>query len=128
MQVKGGLFEILNKIKTRPGLYIGRPSVSDLFMFLVGYKTARRELGIKPTEEEVRFYQDFHQFVEKKYHLHTSNAWAKIIMLYCPDEKQGFELFFQLLEEFQQLSHREIHSDGVKERETLSTGDRGFCS
>jgi len=46
MEVKGGLFEILSKIKARPGLYIGRPSLSDLFMFLVGYKTARRELGI----------------------------------------------------------------------------------
>lgn len=74
MEVKAGLFEILNQIKSRPGLYIGRPSVSELFMFLAGYKIARRELGIKPTEEEVTFYQNFHQFVEKKYHLHTSNA------------------------------------------------------
>jgi hypothetical protein len=118
MQVKAGLFEILTKIKARPGLYIGRPSVSDLFMFLVGYKTAKRELGIKPTEEEVRFYQDFPQFVENKYHLHTSNSWAKIIMLYCPDEKKGFELFFQLLEEFQQVSDQEIHADKVEEKET----------
>ena len=66
MEVKGGLFEILSKIKARPGLYIGRPSLSDLFMFLVGYKTARRELGIEPTAEEIRFYQEFHQFVENK--------------------------------------------------------------
>jgi hypothetical protein len=57
MEVKGGLFEILAKIKARPGLYIGRPSLSDLFMFLAGYKTARRELGIEPTVEEMRFYQ-----------------------------------------------------------------------
>jgi hypothetical protein len=103
IKVQGGLFEILDKIKARPGLYIGRPSVSDLFMFLVGYKTARRELGIEPNQEEVKFYQEFHQFVEKKYNLHTSNAWASIIMLYCPDEKHGFERFFQLLEEFRQL-------------------------
>ena len=57
MEVKGGLFDILAKIKARPGLYIGRPSLSDLFMFLAGYKTARRELGIEPTVEEMRFYQ-----------------------------------------------------------------------
>jgi hypothetical protein len=118
MPVKGSLFEILGKIKARPGLYIGRSSVSDLFMFLVGYKTARRELGIEPTQEEVKFYQEFHQFVEKKYNLHTSNAWAKIIMLYSPDEKQGFERFFQLLEEFQQ-QHQEVYKDGVEEREAL---------
>jgi hypothetical protein len=119
-KVQGGLFEILDKIKARPGLYIGRPSVSDLFMFLVGYKTARRELGIEPNQEEVRFYQEFHQFVEKKYNLHSSNAWAKIIMLYCPDEKQGFERFFQLLEEFQQ-EQQTVNSDGVEEKEVVTS-------
>jgi hypothetical protein len=74
MQVQGSLFQILDKIKARPGLYIGRPSVSDLFMFLVGYKTAKRGLGIEPNREELRFYQEFHQFVEKKYNLHTSHS------------------------------------------------------
>ena len=119
MKVKGGLFEILAKIKARPGLYIGRPSVSDLFMFLVGYKTARRELGIELTAEEMRFYREFHQFIEKKYNLHTSNAWAKIIMLYSLDENQGFERFFQLLEEFQKPQSQEVHPDGVEDNETV---------
>ncbi|HBL09939.1 MAG TPA: hypothetical protein DD379_00550 [Cyanobacteria bacterium UBA11162] len=119
MEVKGGLFQILTKVKAKPGLYIGRPSLSDLFMFLVGYKTARRELGIEPTAEEIRFYQEFHQFVEKKYNLHTSNAWAKIILLYCPDEKQGFERFFELLEEFQPLWYQDAHTHGVEEKEPI---------
>jgi hypothetical protein len=120
MEAKGSLFEILDKIQAKPGLYIGRPSVSDLFMFLVGYKTARRELGIEPTQEEVKFYQEFHQFVEKKYNLCTSNAWAKIIMLYCPDEKQGFERFFQLLEEFQQLE-RGVNPDEGEKKEVVTS-------
>lgn len=98
--MSGGLFEILDKIKARPGMYIGTASISDLFMFLVGYKTARRELSIELTESEAEFYEDFHNFVERKYKLHTSNSWAKIIMLYCHDEKAGFEKFFQLLSEF----------------------------
>ena len=102
MDSKGGLFEILGKIKARPGMYIGKPSVSDLFMFLVGYKTARRELGIESTEEEIDFYQKFHDFVERRYKVRTSNSWAKIIMLYCHDEKDGFERFFNLLDEFKQ--------------------------
>ncbi|GBF81241.1 hypothetical protein [Aphanothece sacrum] len=119
MEVKGGLFDILAKIKARPGLYIGRPSVSNLFMFLVGYKTARKELEIEATVEEMRFYQEFHQFVEKKYNLHTSNTWAKIILLYCPDEKQGFEHFFELLEEFQKPHSHEIHANDVEDKEVI---------
>ncbi|MEG3439243.1 hypothetical protein V0288_19110 [Pannus brasiliensis CCIBt3594] len=115
MEKKASLLEILAKIKQRPGLYIGRPSVSDLFMFLVGYKTARRELGIEPTAEEIQFHQEFHPFVENKYNVKTSNSWAKIIMLYCSDEKHGFDQFFQLLEEFQQKKERRKPAERIEE-------------
>jgi hypothetical protein len=101
MKSTGGLFGILTKIEARPGMYIGRRSVLDLFMFLVGYKTARRELGLELTKEEVIFYEKFHGFVEDRYQIHSSNSWARIIMFYVQDEHQGFQRFFELLEEFQ---------------------------
>ena len=41
------LFEVLEKIEKSPGMYIGRPSVSDLFMFIVGYEFARGEMDIE---------------------------------------------------------------------------------
>ncbi len=41
-----GVYEILSKIREKPGMYIGRPSVSDLFMFLVGYECRSSELEI----------------------------------------------------------------------------------
>ncbi|MBD0265024.1 MAG: hypothetical protein ICV78_20570, partial [Tolypothrix sp. Co-bin9] len=77
------LFDILQKIKVKPGMYIGRASVSDLFMFLVGYKTALREFKIESTEDEMNFYREFQPWLQQKYNLSTSNSWAKIIMLYC---------------------------------------------
>ncbi|MGK7943436.1 MAG: hypothetical protein AB4058_03105 [Microcystaceae cyanobacterium] len=95
-----GLFEILNKIKTKPGLYLGKPSVSDLFIFVAGYKTARRELGIEPNEAETQFYREFPEFVQNTYQIKTANSWAKIIMLSCHDEKEGFQIFFELLDNF----------------------------
>jgi hypothetical protein len=97
-----GLFDILEKIKARPGMYIGKASVSDLFMFLAGYKTARREFGIEPTEQENEFYGEFQPWLQKRFKLKSVNSWAKIIMLYSVDEKAGFEYFFQLLDEFWQ--------------------------
>ncbi len=99
MESNSGLFEILAKIKTKPGMYIGHSSVSDLFIFLAGYKIARRELGVSPTERELVFYESFHEFVQNCYQIHRSQSWAKIIMLYCSDERQGFDLFFELLEQ-----------------------------
>jgi hypothetical protein len=94
------LFEILQKVQRSPGMYIGSASVNDLFMFLVGYKTALRELKIESTEEEMDFYREFQPWLQQKYHVSTSNSWAKIIMLYCVNEKEGFESFFKLLDEF----------------------------
>ncbi|AFY31907.1 hypothetical protein [Calothrix sp. PCC 7507] len=109
--MSSGIYQILEKIKARPGMYIGRASVNNLFIFLAGYKIARRELGIELTEEEKDFCDKFHDFVEQKYKLHTSNSWAKIIMLYCQDEKAGLARFFKLLDEFKtrdkNLSHEE---------------------
>lgn len=107
-----GLFEILQKVEARPGMYIGRPSLSDLFMFLVGYKTARRELGIEPTEQEVEFYQEFQSWIQTKFKVQTVNSWAKIILLYSVDEKEAFSYFFKLLDEFLKRE-KSLAVDGV---------------
>ena len=94
------LFDTLNKIKQIPGMYLGRPSVSDLFMFLVGYEFARSQLGqtLNPTEED--FYENFQPWLQEKLGVRSVTSWAKLIMLSCHDEKSGFEKFFQLLDEF----------------------------
>jgi hypothetical protein len=97
-----GVYEILAKIKAKPGMYIGRPSVSDLFMFLVGYECSRSELGIENTEEEEDFYGEFQPWLQKNLGIKTVSSWSKMIMLYCHDEKAGFEKFFSLLDEFKQ--------------------------
>jgi hypothetical protein len=95
-----GLYEVLQKIRPRPGMYIGKPSVSHLFHFLTGYEFARGELDIEPTEWEDDFHENFQPWLQKRYHVSTSNSWAKIIMLYCGSEKEGLDSFYKLLEEF----------------------------
>ncbi|MGH1396267.1 MAG: hypothetical protein ACRAVC_19875 [Trichormus sp.] len=97
-----GVYEILTKIKAKPGMYIGRPSVNDLFMFLVGYEYSRSELGIENTQEEEDFYGEFQPWLQKKLGITTVSSWSKMIMVYCHDEKAGFEKFFNLLDEFKQ--------------------------
>lgn len=95
-----GLLKILQKIQAKPGMYIGRPSISDLFMFLVGYKTARRELGIEPNEQELKFFREFQPWIQERFKVQSVNSWAKIILLYSVDEKEAFTYFFKLLDEF----------------------------
>jgi hypothetical protein len=101
-----GLFEVLDKIRVSPGLYLGRPSVSDLLMFLNGYEFARTQAGIELTEAEEEFYDEFQPWLQQKLGVTSVTSWAKLIMLTCHDEKAGFEQFFQLLDEF--LQHKMI--------------------
>ncbi len=112
------LFEILQKIRNKPGMYIGSTSVSDLFHFLVGFKTALRELGIAATKEEMDFYREFQPWLQKKYHVSTSNSWAKIIMLHCANEQEGFNTFYKLLEEFQN-SNKNLEEELFNEKSQI---------
>lgn len=100
------LFEMLEKIKARPGLYIGKASVSDLFMFIVGYRTAREELGVEPTATELDFYGEFQIWLQQRLGLRTSNSWAKMIEFGCGDEQAAFERFFELINEFRTRDDR----------------------
>lgn len=51
-------FTTLEKIKQSPGMYLGCPSVSDLFMFIVGYDFARTKFGQALSEAEDHFYEN----------------------------------------------------------------------
>ncbi|HAZ44394.1 MAG TPA: hypothetical protein DDW76_06195 [Cyanobacteria bacterium UBA11369] len=94
------LFELLEKIKTKPGLYLGTASITNLRMFILGYLFARSEVGITNTEAESDFYKNFQPWLQNRLSIRTVNAWDKIILLTCIDEKAAFDYFFQLLDEF----------------------------
>jgi hypothetical protein len=98
------LFELLKQIKASPGLYLGRPAVTDLFIFLNGYEFARSQLKIELTAQEEQFYDEFQPWLQRKLGVTSVTSWAKLIMLSCHDEKAGFERFFQLLDQFTQES------------------------
>lgn len=96
------LFPLLNKIRTKPGLYIGRASITELRMFVVGYRFARSELKLVTTEAETDFYKNFQPWLQLRLNVRTSNSWDKILLFSVINDQQAFEYFFQLLEEFQQ--------------------------
>jgi hypothetical protein len=96
----GGLIEILRQIEARPGMYLGKPTVENLFMFLVGYKLARRELGIDLTEQEEDFCGEFQPWLQQKYQVQTVASWAQMISSRSSDEHEALQMFFQLLQEF----------------------------
>ena len=96
------VFDLLDRLQQNPGMYLGHPSVTNLFMFLNGYEVARGELGVELTPEEEEFYDNFQPWLQTKLNIRSVTSWAKLIMLSCHDERAGFEKFFELLSEFRQ--------------------------
>jgi hypothetical protein len=96
------LFNLLEKIKIKPALYLGKTSITDLRMFILGYRFARAEMGISNSEAESDFYKNFQPWLQNRLSIRTVNAWDKIILLTSIDEKAAFDYFFQLLDEFLQ--------------------------
>lgn len=93
------LYDLLTRIKQRPGMYLGKVSLTRLKMLLMGYSMSRGELGLQLTEEEKRFAK-FQQWIQIKYQVNSSEGWENIILSQVKDEKLAFDLFFELFEQF----------------------------
>jgi hypothetical protein len=51
----------------------------------------------------------------------TVSSWAKMIMLYCHDEKAGFDNFLNFLDDFKQR-HQNLESDSTKKTTDIMSG------
>jgi hypothetical protein len=99
-QSAGGILEILRKIEAKPGMYLGKPSLDHLFLFLTGYKTARRELGQELTALEEDFCGEFQPWLQQKFQVQTVASWSQLILSHTADETEAWQMFFLLLDEF----------------------------
>ncbi|MFM5998359.1 MAG: hypothetical protein ACKPCI_23750 [Dolichospermum sp.] len=93
------LYDLLTRIKQRPGMYLGKVSITRLKMLLMGYSMSRGELGLQLTQQEKQFSQ-FQKWIQGKYQINSAEGWETIILSQVEDEKLAFDLFFQLWEQF----------------------------
>jgi hypothetical protein len=93
------LYDLLARIKQRPGMYLGKVSITRLKMLLMGYSMSRGELGLQLTQQEKQFAQ-FQQWIQTKYQINSAQGWETIILSQVEDEKLAFDLFFELFEQF----------------------------
>ena len=105
-------YSLLQKIKKRPAMYLGRRSIFSLQAFLDGYYFARRDLGISLTEEESEF-QEFIEWMRAKFNVETGQLWSSIVLFHSADEVAALERFFSLFEEF---TNREESSNRILDR------------
>lgn len=88
--------ELFQKIREAPALYLAPPSAGTLRAFLSGY-----ELGLQGSDLEFnQFSSDFGNWLRKRYNLHSSQHWTKIIEFYSTSEVEEMDLFWKLYDEF----------------------------
>ncbi|MBD2169472.1 hypothetical protein H6G04_34500 [Calothrix membranacea FACHB-236] len=93
------LYEMLDKIKQNPGIFLGKYSITRLRAFLDGYMSSREDLGLSPTQQEIEFNK-FQDWIQTRFKITSSHGWDSIILFYSADEREALNNFFELFEQF----------------------------
>ncbi len=97
------IYDMLEAIHKRPGMYIAIPSINRLHAFLVGYTA-----GLGRVRFAVRDEEDFHKFHDWVAHRlgfgGSASGWCNMIREKSANEADAFNRFYVLLDEFRRES------------------------
>ena len=112
------LWQVLNDVKEKPGMYIGKPSLERLCHLMNGYHLCMYN-------RDHVFYEylsGFQVFVEQYYglfeNIHSFHHWSDIIIFFSPSEKEAFYTFYELLDKY--LKVEDEYSDVEKLNELVT--------
>ena len=119
-------YEMLQRIKQRPGMFLGQCSITRLRAFLDGYMGSRSDLGLPPTQQELEFNQ-FQEWVQTRFKISSSHGWDSIILFYSADERDSLNNFFELFEQFcnsENSTKEEMNQEKFTESNSQLTQER----
>jgi hypothetical protein len=103
------IYNLIDRIRPRPAMYLGENSVSLLRAFLGGYMTAAYESQTSFVEENPPFGA-FHDWVAMKLgYFESTSGWANMLLAAeNGDETKALERFFVYLDDFKQRQAKVI--------------------
>jgi hypothetical protein len=104
------IYQLIDRIKKRPGMYLGKPSIIRLKSFLDGYMGAREDLGFPLTEQEEKFNY-FQEWIQTRFKITSSHSWADSILFYSADDKEALNQFFELFDQFIKIENSGFNSE-----------------
>jgi hypothetical protein len=88
---------ILERIRQRPPMFLGKHSLSAFMQFMAGYSAAQYELGI---ERSHLIPVDFHDWVAYRLHfVESTSGYGNMILGRTSNEAEALTRFFELLDE-----------------------------
>ena len=91
------VYQKLQEIRKRPGMYLGRNSLELLKSYMDGYMQAYQDIG---SNIDLSFFTEFQKYIQEYYNVLTSHNWANIIRFYSTDDRDALELFFVHVDKF----------------------------
>jgi|JI10StandDraft_1071094.scaffolds.fasta_scaffold446328_1 hypothetical protein len=87
-------------LRERPGMFLGKNTITKLHDHLLGYRTAMSIAGvIDPSDDH--FFKNFHDFVCTYYDVKVNSGWNTLILDQCfNDEEEALARFFELYDLF----------------------------
>ena len=95
------LYELLEKIKNKPSMYIGTKSIIKLKHFLDGVLCALYCMNKQDASAD--FLQGFQEWIQIRYDIASSHHWSSIINFFSSNEAEAFDMFYNHLAEFLSL-------------------------
>ena len=90
------LYKQLMVMKDKPGMYLGRKSLSLLGAYITGYLDHQYESD----SDFVSTFPSFNDFVHKYYGVSTCQDWVKIIIFNSSTDEDAVDRFYVLLDSF----------------------------
>jgi hypothetical protein len=90
------LYEQLNQMRERPGMYLGRKSLTLLGAYIAGYVDHQYAID----KNHRSSFSKFGEYVREYFDIHTDHDWIKIITFYSSTDEDAVDLFYTLLDRF----------------------------
>lgn len=101
------VFDVLDMVRAKPGLYFGATSLSRLHAFLAGYDSGLGKFGAVLSRYD-EFY-GFHQWIADKLGCSSSTSgWCNMILKHSENEEDAFHRFYEFLDQYRK--EKELNS------------------
>jgi len=101
--------ELIERIAAKPGMYLGRKTLTGLSHFLHGYAQAMADSG---AAYDCSATEGFQEFIAERFGITSSHGWNDIILFFENDENSAFDRAIELLREFLEIQGDAPVADG----------------
>lgn len=106
------LFQLIDTVRRRPGMFVEDGSLVALDAFLRGFHFARVDAGVA-TDADRRFVEGFQPWLQRRHGSDAASTWVEPVRVLADGSGRApLQRFFELVDDFRQ------------ERGELGDGDR----